>query len=769
MGRKSLDTNADAPRFDRKLWIDASNRTTILHSLRKIAEILLIGHADEASASSVISWMETTSENWLLVIDNYDDGDISPYLPNSSRGNVIFTSRQSNLPPDGVCKAEVEVSKLDIENAVKLLTRSAKLSLDAPNVLADAEELANELGSLPLALDQAGSYIGNRGCSISEYIASLLTQKQELMSDELYCGALLDNKGVYASFDLTFNHFISAARQDSARAPVYRSAIQLLNTFCFYHHDSLLFEFIPLALHNLHDRDRFDEITPALYTSYGLAPQHPPKDTTSPTDASSMSFLGMREDGTFSAEFLLHGAELLAQFALIKREPEWIQPRFSMHGLVHSWARDRMKPQAFKVYHGAARNVLFGSIYTPNTTWHERIYPHLIPHMRAVRTYNAAYQDDVPFARKTEMDRKFTAALNKSGHWEESVDLLNTILEERIYELGSSDPSTLEVMLQLAKQYRVLARWGDSYIMLIQLSERLDLCPDPFCAREIHYQLCLELAVIYLYHAMFSVAEELVQMVIRLVEHGKGQLTFLLSAKQKLSLIYQYQLKWEDAEKVSEELYATRKKRGPGAFITLRVYRELCFIRIQRGRAAAMENQLKQIAEKFEALYGAAHLEVLVTKSDLGWAYFKQGKFEEAETVLAKVLSLARASLGNQNNFTLTVAFRLGLTLSKLGKLQEGASLVQEAYRGRVKALDVHHPATVGTGAWMLQIFQELRAQELAGKGKVPAEAGREGDGKMGSESSREVGSNIRESNNQGLTFDRACMPFAELPFSYTR
>src|SRR5690606_9185418 len=117
-----------------------------------------------------------------------------------------------------------------------------------------------------------------------------------------------------------------------------------------------------------------------------------------------------------------------------RKEQQFEQrPSFIMHNLVHSWARDRMTPAAFKVYHQAARSVLFASIYTPNTTSHEEIYPLLIPHMRAVRAYNAEYQDDIIFLKKTEMDRKFAAALNRSGQWEESVALLNRILEERIY------------------------------------------------------------------------------------------------------------------------------------------------------------------------------------------------------------------------------------------------------------------------------------------------------------------------------------------------
>lgn len=675
-----------------------------------MAKKIFQGRIEYSDSTPVISWLENIDENWLIVVDNYDNGDMSPYLPNFERGNIIYTSRRVDLPPRGPIRIQIKVLEMDANDSTTLLLRAAHLDSQSKELRAQAEQLVEELGLLPLALDQAGSYIGSRGCSIPEYLDKLRTQKVDLLDNPLYKGAVLGNRGVYASFDLTVDYFLSSSRKKAKTAWAYRSALQILNTFCFYHHEGITFDITALGSQFLLRPNKFKRLGPVLDASW---------ETSSKNDVAaqlSRTFLGMSEAGTYDDVLLLSGLEILMQFALFRTESK-SRHTFSMHPLVHSWARDRLTPAAFKLYHQAARLVLFSPVIVPATTYHENLYARLLPHMRAIRYFNKQYDEEINFQDKTRMDWKFSVILNRSGLWEESIAVLEQILRERIYEYDRNDASVLEIMIYLSREYRALSQWDKAEDLLHQVTERLDMCPRRGFARRAFLDVYLELAVIYLYHMNFRLARHLAERVIARAKRDPFfEELYVVSAHQKLSLICQYQLRWKDAEAHSEYVLKVYTATPFDKYLLLRAQRELSFIHIQLGRAAAAERTLANIAEALEEAFGSAHLDVLMAKADLAWALFKQEKFAGAEEILSKVLATARATLGNKNLYTLTIIFRLGLTLANMGKFQErerleGKALIQEAFEGRQEVLMPNHPATEGVRAWLVTIMHSEMEQ----------------------------------------------------------
>jgi hypothetical protein len=103
-------------------FIDASTLDTIKAALRNIARTKSIGSAH----TEALQWLATQNTEWMIIFDNADDVDLDlfQFFPPSAGGNIIITSRNSQLrvhAPD----AHHWVSDMDEENAVQLLLTSA--------------------------------------------------------------------------------------------------------------------------------------------------------------------------------------------------------------------------------------------------------------------------------------------------------------------------------------------------------------------------------------------------------------------------------------------------------------------------------------------------------------------------------------------------------------------------------------------------------------------------------------------------------------------
>jgi len=83
------------------------------------------GAAESRLTEAVKSWLATKhNDGWLLILDNYDDVDavdIRLLLPTCDAGNVIITSRKSDLRSFG---KTVVIGEIDENAAVAFLTKS---------------------------------------------------------------------------------------------------------------------------------------------------------------------------------------------------------------------------------------------------------------------------------------------------------------------------------------------------------------------------------------------------------------------------------------------------------------------------------------------------------------------------------------------------------------------------------------------------------------------------------------------------------------------
>lgn len=124
--------------------------------------------------ASVHAALSTLPVEWLLVFDNTPDAtSVRPFLPPAGWGRVLITSQSSRWPAGQA----VHVPPLDNEAAAGFLVRRAQ----DPDREA-ALRLAQELGGLPLALEQAAAYILDTRNSLAGYHALFREHREELLA-----------------------------------------------------------------------------------------------------------------------------------------------------------------------------------------------------------------------------------------------------------------------------------------------------------------------------------------------------------------------------------------------------------------------------------------------------------------------------------------------------------------------------------------------------------------------------------------------------------
>ena len=149
--------------------------------------------------------------DWLLVFDNVPDpAAVRGMVPPAGGGRVVITTQHGSWPGG----YQLEVSALDRDVAAGLLL--ARVGAGSTEEQA-AAELADELGGLPLALEQAAAYVRASGRSVGGYLELFRARRVELLG-----------RGEAAGYDkkvaMTWSLAFAAIGPDSPAAALLRLA-----------------------------------------------------------------------------------------------------------------------------------------------------------------------------------------------------------------------------------------------------------------------------------------------------------------------------------------------------------------------------------------------------------------------------------------------------------------------------------------------------------------------------------------------------------------
>ncbi|MGW2284929.1 FxSxx-COOH system tetratricopeptide repeat protein [Streptomyces phaeochromogenes] len=155
-------------------WLPAGCESLVLATLANLANPLGLGrasseaHTVDRSVPAVLDALRTGApyDRWLLVLDNAEDVKaVRRRLPTMGPGKVLVTSRNPEWQRVAV---PVTVGAFEREESVELLRR---LSPALP--AEDADRLADALGDVPLAVEQAGAWHRLTGMPADEYLELL--------------------------------------------------------------------------------------------------------------------------------------------------------------------------------------------------------------------------------------------------------------------------------------------------------------------------------------------------------------------------------------------------------------------------------------------------------------------------------------------------------------------------------------------------------------------------------------------------------------------
>jgi hypothetical protein len=161
--------------YDVVWWLDAEQPVLLGSQLAALAERLGVsdGGPTEQTLRNLVDALRRR-DDWLLVFDNAQrPQDLTGYLPGGA-GHVLVTSRQ---PGWGALGGRLEVDVLARHEMVALLRHRLP---DLGAWLAD--QMADELGDLPLAAAQASGYLESTGLPAEDYLRRFRDHRGSLLA-----------------------------------------------------------------------------------------------------------------------------------------------------------------------------------------------------------------------------------------------------------------------------------------------------------------------------------------------------------------------------------------------------------------------------------------------------------------------------------------------------------------------------------------------------------------------------------------------------------
>ncbi len=339
-------------------------------------------HTQDAVAS-VHTVLANFPAEWLLIFDNAPDmASVAGFLPPAGHGQVLITSQNRTWP--GMM---LEVPGLDPGAAMGfLISRTGDSDRQA------ASELADELGGLPLALEQAAAYMLVTGQGLADYLELFRRERLDLLARGELAGY---EKPVAVSWQLAFS------RLEQANP----SAVGLLRLLAFCAPEA-----IPLPL-LLRPRPGFPgQLGP------DVAPVLAP----------------LLEDPLAASEAIV----ALRRYSLITQVADGL---VSMHRLVRQVTIGQMTPGLEGAWRQAAATLIEAAIPgDPRDSSNWPVFGMLLPHAQA-----AIPPDTDGMAR-------IASYLGYSGSFAAARDLCGTVLGAREQVSGLEHPDTLTAWAELA-------------------------------------------------------------------------------------------------------------------------------------------------------------------------------------------------------------------------------------------------------------------------------------------------------------------------------
>lgn len=718
--------------YDVVWWIRADQLPSVRSSLAALAQRFgleaAISAGIEAAARAALDALRRGEPHarWLLIFDNADQPeDLRQYFPGGP-GDVLITSRNHRWQST---VATVPVDVFTREESREFLSKRAPLKAADP----DTDRLAEKLGDLPLALDQAGAVLAETGMPVREYIGLLDDRFMRIMD----LGKPAD-----------YPESVTAAWQISVEKVKEQlpQAQELLRCCAFFGPDPI-------------PRDVFRLATKATGTSISELMADP--------------------------ILLASAIGELGRFALISPGRT-----ITVHRLIQALLREELDEQEQARYRREVHTILSAAapIDPANETQWGR-YRELLPHVTSDATDLAASAD--PAVR--EFALKMARYLYLSGDLTSCRDLTERIIGKWTADSGPDDPNVLAAQRQLGDVFFNLGRYAEAYVInertlakarevlgeqdrntlglqsaraaneraLGNFQKALELDAETLKLSEVAFgptapQTLRAISNLGLDHGLngdYDAARELSQRAYLLASQtGSGaSATEVLIPWYNLAWAVRLQGRYTRARDTGKEAWEFGRERlGPDHYATLRAANGLSIAlrRIEKSRDEALKiagevydqarkrfgdinpdtmaaainltntqrvsnliDEALKLAERtvasYPAIYGPEHPYNYGCIGNLGLLWRVAGDPAKARRLNESALEGLDAKLGRDNDYSLVVAVNLASDLAALGETEAARRLDEGTLRRLENLLGKHHPTTLGCAA---NLVVDLRA-----------------------------------------------------------
>ena len=678
----------------------------------------------EATQNAGKHWLSNADEPWLLIINNADDPGLklSELFPEGERGHILVTTRNPSFRIHATV-GSLEFMGLTKKDALLLLLRAS----DFPRPWDSGTEykgnkITAALGCLALALIQAGALILEKICQLDDYLGLFQQFQKQIINRQSSKDSNKDDQTIYA----TWEHSISSLELRGTEANL--DAIQILSMVGFFHFEHIRVDIFTRALKNkfsaigVTDNDSLKQRVIS-----GLTSRMQPLPTLP-------SFLrGHYKE--YDPSRIRHALHVLRSFSLISYNSQ--DDSFSLHPVVHSWARSRLSSGEQILWAQIALNVLAGSVsLPPNDTGeaHEEFRRDIIPHLNSclharpiqILNYEKIFGGlKYPFAlvlRSSLLfvfrDQVLTAAkcgyvYAERGYFNDAATLLLPAKEALIQSRGIQNEDTMRVMLGLAGTYWGLGRLEEAVTLqgIVVDARSRKLGPkhmDTLTAMD-------QLGRSFWLNGQYVEALELQTLTVQRMKAALGvSHADTLSAMDNLGVTYGSWQRYNESRDLHLEVLDVRKKLlGPYHLDTLTAMNNLAMALKDLGTLGLAKELMLDVYEQRKQKLGREHPWTLWALCNLAKVNTELKLFQEAEEMLVPGIAAAKRSLSENHLGVLMGVGELTRVYARQRRFEEAESLSGDLIERLEASRGIGHPDTVYA---LYKLAQLLKAQDKKSK-----------------------------------------------------
>jgi tetratricopeptide (TPR) repeat protein len=164
-------------------WCHAASGDALNTSFRQLAELLSVVVAEESGWKEALRHkLEDATAPWLLIVDAVETPALlRNFLPRTGPGHVLLTSLDHGLDTLGIYHPFL-LDEFEGDEATQfLLSRTGRQNTEGAELLAASTLAQQELGGLPLAVEQAGAFISSARLPFEHYLSEYRSRRFNLL------------------------------------------------------------------------------------------------------------------------------------------------------------------------------------------------------------------------------------------------------------------------------------------------------------------------------------------------------------------------------------------------------------------------------------------------------------------------------------------------------------------------------------------------------------------------------------------------------------